>query len=770
MSFRKCFNYAAICYTKPLDSLKNWNNRFFWVDDFACPASFPWHTAKHVIRDPAPVTADFNAQDYATLVAHPFPFQNFPEAFMCLIWTSLLSSMLRIIPNIPLLLIAHDRAKSEWKEVLIDCLMRVVVVIRWNKKIYAGGWQDANIQPVVKVADTIVKDAAPVQSRRQRKRKSVVVDAGGASYPPKKLREDHETLSEASIGGKSCYSIQRLLAEAVLNAKVRITAIPTLHFVTASVSTTPERKDEDHTDSVAEPNLHTIEALRRFVISLDSSHHSGTNVAEAEVDYLIRSSALILTTVTITTATVDPTSVTKEKVFKPSLFGVSSSSAGRTDPGVFSDLTDSDFLVCAIRTVINPDTDLQKVYFFASIRKMEHDQLFTEFNVRAARQMSLSAEVRMRAEYNVKEKRRLKYVVESQGKLLKAREEEIRSLKARLLLKKAEAAKAIRLRVEASNFKTVEKSLRDETNSLRERNVIFEKERDALDVKVIELETSNMSKECQLMNLNALVTFIKSQNDSLVGQVHELEISSFGLQEKVLMYENCMEQLEKFQDDRMKIVKEKFDKLYTYFVETTLHLEEQFYPYLLTTISYHMWPLTHVIELAIAKVLTNVAANNPSTEADYISTLQQLQNVNFPLFTKLKSNKDASVKAIIEILCLEDPVAEKLGLNELQPNVDQLMVPIHSSPDKVIIGTIALSLALDASSSRVQQIRENIVIHRSVLRDVFVSLSEPFSTSALTGVEGNSGIVPATATITSLSTTLALNSTINPIFIDIMNL
>ncbi|GKA53856.1 hypothetical protein Tco_0747171, partial [Tanacetum coccineum] len=44
--------------------------------------------------------------------------------------------------------------------------------------------------------------------------------------------------------------------------------------------------------------------------------------------------------------------------------------------------------------------------FFTSVHGMKHNQLFTEFNVRAARQMSLSAEVRMRAEYNIKEKRR----------------------------------------------------------------------------------------------------------------------------------------------------------------------------------------------------------------------------------------------------------------------------------------------------------------------------------------------------------------------------
>ncbi|GKF11048.1 hypothetical protein Tco_0048974, partial [Tanacetum coccineum] len=68
--------------------------------------------------------------------------------------------------------------------------------------------------------------------------------------------------------------------------------------------------------------------------------------------------------------------------------------------------------------------------FFASIRGMEHDQLFTEFNVGAARQIPLSAE----------------------GELLKVKEGEIENIKAQLLLREAEAAEAIRLRAEASNF------------------------------------------------------------------------------------------------------------------------------------------------------------------------------------------------------------------------------------------------------------------------------------------------------------------------------
>nr|GEX55608.1 hypothetical protein [Tanacetum cinerariifolium] len=48
MSFSKRLDSDIVCYTKPLDSLKRWNDHFFWVDSFACPASFPWHTGKNV--------------------------------------------------------------------------------------------------------------------------------------------------------------------------------------------------------------------------------------------------------------------------------------------------------------------------------------------------------------------------------------------------------------------------------------------------------------------------------------------------------------------------------------------------------------------------------------------------------------------------------------------------------------------------------------------------------------------------------------------------
>nr|GEZ07885.1 hypothetical protein [Tanacetum cinerariifolium] len=237
-----------------------------------------------------------------------------------------------------LLLVAPDHAESE-PDASLKRLFDEGGSGNQTKQVDStGGGKDADIQHVIKATDTVVEDVAPVQPKRQGKRKSVDVDAGGASHPPKKLKEDYGTPSETSVNGKSRSALKRLLAGVVLNVEVGVAAMPTFPFMTASISSTLERED--------------------------SSHHSGINVAEAEVDSLIRSSVSIMTTVTTITSTIDHALVTKKKLVKPSSFCVDSSSSGGTDPtkGVFSDLTGSDFLVGAIRTVINPDTDLQKVY------------------------------------------------------------------------------------------------------------------------------------------------------------------------------------------------------------------------------------------------------------------------------------------------------------------------------------------------------------------------------------------------------------------------
>nr|GEU45680.1 U-box domain-containing protein 15 [Tanacetum cinerariifolium] len=632
--------------------------------------------------DPVPMAADFNAQDYATLVAHPSPLWKFSEAFLCLVGLSCHYTLVdetfpqfvhkngeggvvkrerdvnepRLLDTtvgriVPLLSVALNRADSELEASVERLFNEGGSGNQTEQGDSARGGPDADIQPFVKAVNIVTEDAVTVHLRRQGKRKSVAVDAGGASHLPKKLKEDHGTPSGTSIGGKSRSPLQKLLAGAVLNAKVGVTSIPTLPIVTASVSTTPEREDEDIRTS---------------------------------------SSTLVMTTATTVTSTVDSTLVAKEKPIKPSLFVVDSSSTGGADPntGVFSDLTGSNFLVGGIRTVIGPDTDLQKVYvpqwsvtngsrlddgrvchemvdefappkFFTSVRGMKHDQLFTKFNVRAARQMSLSAEIGC------------------------------------VLSTMAKAAKAIRLRAQTSNLKDLEKSLQGEVNALKGRNIILE-------------------------------------NDSLTDQVYKLEVSFAELQEKIIVYDNCMEKLEKFQDDRMKVVNDELAKL-------DLDLAEMAWAAISRAIEKGMQSglATGIDHGREGRSLADVAAYNPDAKVDFNTVVQELRDVDFPLLVELKSYKDASSEDIMNVLRLEGVVADAPRMNDLQPDIEQMKVPIYRYEDQV------------------------------ALVGVWTSLLEPLSVTSLMGEASTSGVVPtASVTTTALSTTFASASFIPPISTD----
>nr|GEY57398.1 hypothetical protein [Tanacetum cinerariifolium] len=203
------------------------------------------------------------------------------------------------------------------------------------------------------------------------------------------------------------------------------------------------------------------------------------------------------------------------------------------------------------------------------------------------------------------------------------------------------------------------------------------------------------------------------------------------------------------------------------------HLEEKFYPHMLTTISGQRWLLDHVLKLdglaagiyhgKEGRNLTDCAIYNPSMEADFNSSLQKLHELYYPLLSKLKSHKDASVKDIMNLLCLEGPLADAPGMGDLQPDIEQLKVPIHIFKDQVVLGETSLSFALSVSHSRVEQIRANIAAER----DVWTPLSEPLSVQNLIGESSTStGILAATVTRMTISTSFASAISIPSITVD----
>ncbi|GJT61764.1 hypothetical protein Tco_1005297 [Tanacetum coccineum] len=197
----------------------------------------------------------------------------------------------------------------------------------------------------------------------------------------------------------------------------------------------------------------------------------------------------------------------------------------------------------------------------------------------------LSYEVRMRAEYNILEKRKWRSLAEEKDCLLGAKDKEIEELRSQLLKAKEESVGVTSL-----------------------ESTIAEKDRD------IERETSS--------------------------RIYGLE-----------MYEGSLKRLEEFQDNLMR-------------------------------------PLE-------TRCLTDLEAYIPSAEVDFNSAVHELRDLDFSLLQELSNKKDASTWDIMDLFRLDDVVAEALGMTDLQPDVSQLMVPIHHKQDRVVIGNQALSVALD---------------------------------------------------------------------------
>nr|GEV17121.1 hypothetical protein [Tanacetum cinerariifolium] len=74
------------CYTKPLDSFKNWNNRFFWVDERVFPTVIDWRT--NAPKDGMPAVGTYSLEAVRVLDTHRTPIQKQPEMLLCLVGIS----------------------------------------------------------------------------------------------------------------------------------------------------------------------------------------------------------------------------------------------------------------------------------------------------------------------------------------------------------------------------------------------------------------------------------------------------------------------------------------------------------------------------------------------------------------------------------------------------------------------------------------------------------------------------------------------------------
>ncbi|GJS92966.1 gypsy type transposase [Tanacetum coccineum] len=598
-------------YLKNLDSVKNWNDHFFWVDEFVVPAN-------------ARFKMDLNA---FIRTADP--------------------RKVRII----------ERARAENERPIVTVAKHRTVTLLPTSVVRSSGEFSASVEREF-VGDASVGDGGDqgFDSVGGQDNAKPTVPVETEVPIPKRSKKKRVTRG----------SERMLLQDSRLSVEQGVPALPTLPFITSTVTPSPLEDGGDRTDSAL-----NLGHLKLFL--LVSLLLRFMNEASTVATLLPKSIGLFLL------------DVSKERVNAafPSIFVLGSEKSNFPEVAATKVFELNDEAFCANRLI----TSLLLLSLKLLSQESSMSRLFTEFNVSDRTSLAEEKDI-----------------------LLEAKDKEIEDLKSQLLKANEESVEVAQLRVQVSGLEATENSLRGEVASTKEHNVLLEQECDSLKLKVTSLESTIAEKDHELSDLGASSSSLKSQNQSLVNQVHELEISSADLREKLEMYEGSLKQLEEFQDNLMGPLKTRW--LLTHGMKLLLVK-------CLNSTEY-MEALGHAFGRAIEKgmqeglaagiehgqagrCLTDLEAYIPSAEADFNSAIRDLRDLNFPLLQELSNKKDASTWDIMDLLRLDDVVAE----------------------------TLALSVALDICRGWVEKIERNLIERLPFLKDVFVYIDDPLSVEAL---------------------------------------
>ncbi|GJW51572.1 hypothetical protein Tco_0092923 [Tanacetum coccineum] len=208
--------------------------------------------------------------------------------------------------------------------------------------------------------------------------------------------------------------------------------------------------------------------------------------------------------------------------------------------------------------------------FFSALCSMECDQLYTDFNVGATRQICLGSEVRSRAEYELELKEKLNAKYAARGKLLEEKDSEILRLKSQLAEKEAEAAEVVRLRDQVSSLSGEKSALTAEVSALKV--TLTQKDRD--------------------------ISLLDSHATHLESALNDAQVSSLRAG-----FKDFKEKMEIQQEEQAQELYKRVAELEAYVMDVSGHLEGEFYPTYLTLLARRRWLLTHGIQLALLKCL-----------------------------------------------------------------------------------------------------------------------------------------------------------------------
>ncbi|GJS28784.1 hypothetical protein Tco_0489404 [Tanacetum coccineum] len=236
------------CYSKKFDSLKNWNNCFFWIDASVCLFSTPWFNGTSVVKDSLPVDEAVDLPCVELLNENRTLIRKYPETFLCLVGLSRSFIKTGIRPTL-----LYDNDEGRLERTLAD--NEVPLNTKTGDRVLSPSAQ------TISLVDHTIQDELNFNSCKWKRGVAFV----SGSPPVKKAWAEGIVISNSrpSTTGKSPSALRRLSRQNEQADTGSGSVAPATEDVTSfSVTPTPERVLED----VSDDNVRTCPPSGHFVI------------------------------------------------------------------------------------------------------------------------------------------------------------------------------------------------------------------------------------------------------------------------------------------------------------------------------------------------------------------------------------------------------------------------------------------------------------------------------------------------------------------------
>ncbi|GJX82367.1 hypothetical protein Tco_0331848 [Tanacetum coccineum] len=511
-SFAKRSLSAPSCLSKPPDSIKNWADHFFWVDSRVFPISVPLYTGGVLEKDPAPHLTARQEQVVQVLSSNKAPFRRYPECFLALVGLSPYypfgentypafegpdrtdMGLLDYIRTAdPQKVQVVEVQKGEEQVMLFDSIKHCFVSLDAPAMAHqaSGSGSGAGTEVSVSSAEGNVVEEnvipeGPLLDLTDPAGDVVVVEKDVARKQPEKVKR--KKLLASGTGGKSLASLRQSLPEGSLTLGASSPAdLPTHATVPSSCAA----------DAPVYTAADIVTSSWGKTLVLPMSGVGGSSQPKTSKE----STDSFYETTVLNSEDAKRWYIPRWNITNDSLL----------DDG-FSCQT-------LVDRVAPPD-------FFSTLRNMDYDQLFKEFNVGAARQICLRSEVRSRAEHELELKEKLRGKYDARGVLLREKDAEIARLKSLLEEKETESAEVIHLRDQVSVLAADKSLLSAEVSALK--RVVSQKDSDIslLDSRASYLKSALDDSQAACGEARSLISSLSSERDGLASEPVLFNISA----------------------------------------------------------------------------------------------------------------------------------------------------------------------------------------------------------------------------------------------------